>query len=74
MWDNAIQGAMDQDNSLDLMIRVIECGLGNASYDVFLDFYSSCAQSQSGGSLQPISGHTPAGAQCMWNIILEPEH
>ena len=73
MWENVIQGAMDQDNSVDVMIRVIESGLENASYDIFLTFYSSCAQNRSGGSLRGISGHPPAGAQCRWNIILELE-
>ena len=74
MWDNAIQGAISQDDSLDVMIQVIGSGLEHTSYDIFLDFYSSCAQNQSGGSLRDISGHPPAGAQCMWSIILVSEH
>ena len=65
MWDNAIQGAMDQDDSLDIMIRVIESGLEHAGYDTFLDFYSSCAQNRSGGLIRGIPGRSPAGAQCM---------
>ena len=65
MWDDAIQAAIDQVDSLDVMIRVIGSGLEHVSYDIFLDFYSSCAQNRSGGSLRGISGHTPAGAQCM---------
>ena len=66
IWHNAIQGAMDQDDSLDFMIRVIESGLGNVSYDIFLDFYSSCAEDLgSGGLIQGISGRPLIGAQCM---------
>ena len=65
MWDNAIQGAMDQDDSLDVMIRVIGSGLEHASYDTFLDFYSSCAQNRSGGLIRGIPGRSLAGAQCM---------
>ena len=65
MWDNAIQGAIGQDDSLDVMLGVIGSGLEHVSCDIFLDFYSSCAQNRSGGSLRGISGHTPAGAQCM---------
>ena len=41
MWDNAIQGAIDQVDPLDVMIRVIGSGLEHASYNIFLDFYSS---------------------------------
>ena len=65
MWDNAIQGAIGQDDSLDVMLGVIGSGLEHASYDIFLDFYSSCAQNRSGGLLRGIPSHLPAGVQCM---------
>ena len=65
VWANAIQRALEQDDRLHVMIQVIESGLEHASYDIFLDFYSSCAEDlDSGGLMHGISVHPPTGAQC----------